>query len=267
MRLMMPIALVFAGSLSLLAGCSKEPPPDRPAATPEAAAAASTIEIEGIGWQRVPPEGQAADATVRFEAGRVQGFGGCNRFTGAYTIDGDRVHIEALAATMMACEPAVMEAESAFLGALGGAHHASLDAGRLTLAAAGDASAPLVFEPVPPPRLDGVQWEVTGFNNGRQAVVSPLVGTTLQLSFEDGAVVGHAGCNRFRAAYQQDGGSLRVEPPAATRMFCDGEGVMEQEQQFLDALASATAWSIERGMLDMHRADGERVLTARAAED
>lgn len=267
MRLKMSIVVVLVGSLSLLAACSNEPPPERPAVTPGSGATATAPEIEGIGWQRVSPEGEASAATIRFEAGRVQGFGGCNRFTGAYAVEGDRVRIEALAATMMACESAVMEAESAFLAALGGTHHASLDAGRLTLAAAGDASAALVFEPVPPPRLDGVQWEVTGFNNGRQAVVSPLVGTVLQLSFEDGAVVGQAGCNRFRAAYTQEGNRLAVEPPAATRMFCEGEGVMEQEQQFLDALATASTWTIERGMLDVHRADGERVLTARAAED
>ena len=37
---------------------------------------------------------------------------------------------------------------------------------------------------------------------------------------------------------------------------------MEQERQFLAALETAVKWDISRGMLDMHRADGERVLTA-----
>jgi heat shock protein HslJ len=46
-------------------------------------------------------------------------------------------------------------------------------------------------------------------------------------------------------------------------MRCDGEGVMEQERQFLAALESATQWAIERDLLDLHRADGERVLLAR----
>jgi heat shock protein HslJ len=40
---------------------------------------------------------------------------------------------------------------------------------------------------------------------------------------------------------------------------------MTQERQFLQALESATTWKIVRGMLDVHRADGERVLTAHAA--
>ena len=38
---------------------------------------------------------------------------------------------------------------------------------------------------------------------------------------------------------------------------------MEQERQFLAALESATMWAIDREMLDIHRADGERVLLAR----
>ncbi len=265
----LPAVLAVAGTLSLFAACSPAPQPGSSAAPAGAADVATTTEpvpsIEGPGWQLVSADGNAA--TVRFEAGRVQGFGGCNQITGAYTIDGDHVNVDSLASTMMACEPAVMDAESAFLAALGGRHRISFDAGRLTLAAARDAGARLVFEPVPTPGLGGVTWEVTGFNNGRQAVVSPLLGTTLTLSFEDGVIVGHAGCNRFQAAYTQDGDRLAVEPAGATRMFCDGEGIMEQEQQFLAALESATRWSIERGMLDMHRADGERVLTASAAGD
>jgi heat shock protein HslJ len=224
-----------------------------------------TAAIENIDWQQVTEEAQASAATIRFEGGRVHGFSGCNRFVGGYVLDGDRIKLDSLAGTMMACEPSVMAAESAFLAALGGTQRASVDAGRLTLAGAGDASQTLVFEPAPPPRLDGVTWEVTGFNNGRQAVVGVLADTMVQLAFDERAVYGLAGCNRFRAAYSIDGNTISIEPPAATRMFCGGEGVMEQEQQFLAALASATTWSIERGMLDMHREDGERVLTARDA--
>ena len=40
---------------------------------------------------------------------------------------------------------------------------------------------------------------------------------------------------------------------------------MEQEREFLAALESATTWTIDRGMLDVHRADGERVLHATPA--
>jgi heat shock protein HslJ len=135
--------------------------------------------------------------------------------------------------------------------------------GRLTLAAESETDPKLVFAAAPPPRFEGIAWEVTGFNNGRQAVVSPLTGTTLTVSFQDGSVVGHAGCNSFRATYTREGNRLAVGPAATTRLRCDAEGVMEQERQFLAAIESATLWAIDRDMLDLHRADGERVLLAR----
>jgi heat shock protein HslJ len=37
---------------------------------------------------------------------------------------------------------------------------------------------------------------------------------------------------------------------------------MEQERQFLAALKTAQTWTVEGGTLDVHRADGERVLMA-----
>jgi heat shock protein HslJ len=47
-------------------------------------------------------------------------------------------------------------------------------------------------------------------------------------------------------------------------MTCAGAGVMQQEREFLSALQSTTTWGFDGRLLDMHRADGERVLTAAA---
>jgi putative lipoprotein len=48
---------------------------------------------------------------------RVVGFGGCNRLTGSYTLDGEHLALSQMAGTMMAC-PQGMEQESAFLATL-----------------------------------------------------------------------------------------------------------------------------------------------------
>jgi heat shock protein HslJ len=45
-------------------------------------------------------------------------------------------------------------------------------------------------------------------------------------------------------------------------MACPAQGVMEQERELLAALESTTTWTVEGGMLDMHRADGQRTLHA-----
>ena len=54
--------------------------------------------------------------TITFTTdGQVYGDSGCNRFTGTYTTDGDRISIGPLASTMMACPQRQMDAEATFL--------------------------------------------------------------------------------------------------------------------------------------------------------
>lgn len=47
--------------------------------------------------------------------GKVFGDSGCNRFTGGYTVKGDKIKIGPLASTLMACPQRQMDAEFAFL--------------------------------------------------------------------------------------------------------------------------------------------------------
>jgi heat shock protein HslJ len=252
-----------------LAGCC------RILARAPAADAAGAPTLEGPVWRLTELRGQdpktlaalSPGVTLRFEAGRLQAFGGCNRFAGSYTREGELVRAGPLAGTLMACPEPQMAVEAAVRSALAGALRPSLTGERLTLTREADAEPSLVFEMAPPPRLEGITWEVTGFNNGRQAVVSPVPGTALSVLFQDGSVTGHAGCNSFRASYTREGDRLAIGPAAATRMHCEGEGVMEQERQFLAALETATRWALDRDMLDVHRADGERVLFARPVQD
>jgi heat shock protein HslJ len=51
------------------------------------------------------------------DALQVSGSGGCNRIAGGFTLEGDRVHLGRLAATMMAC-PNGMQQEQRFLESL-----------------------------------------------------------------------------------------------------------------------------------------------------
>lgn len=225
--------------------------------------------LEGPEWRLAALSGVDAEALgaikggvyVRFAQGRVEGFSGCNRLAGAYTIDGDRLVLGALAGTMMACPPPAMGVETSFTKAFTGTLAYAVDGSvlRLTPPAANEPA--LVFHAAPPPTLEGVAWQVTGFNNGRQAVVSPALGTTLSLTFADGAVSGSAGCNTFRAGYTASGDRIAIGAPAVTRKQC-ADDVMQQEREYLAAVQSARRWAVAGGLLDMHRADGERALTA-----
>ena len=207
------------------------------------------------------PAGQGRNAvTVSFEAGRVHGFSGCNQFMGSYRLDGGRLALGPIGGTMMACPGPAMALERAFLDAFSGVLQVAVSDDGLVLTPVNGRDA-LRFQRAAPPRLEGVRWEVTGYNNGRQAVVGPKLGTRLTLMFKDGQVSGSSGCNRFHGSFKVDGKMLAIGSLATTRMACE-EAVMAQEQEFLRALQSAETWAIVRGMLDVHRGDGERVLMA-----
>jgi len=216
--------------------------------------------LEGTTWQLPSPGDPAAPITVRFADGRASGFSGCNRFNGGFKRDGDTLTVGPLAGTMMACPEARMAVEKGFLDALSGKHGVAISGARLTLTPA--SGSPLVFQAEPEPTLEGFTWKVTAFNNGRHAVVGLVTGTTLTLSFGNGTVRGSGGCNTFRAPYTSEGNRLSIGPAATTRKACGAEGVMEQERKFLAALKTSQTWTVESGTLDVHRADGERVLMA-----
>lgn len=243
---------------ALLAGCC-----GNPASQAEAAA------FEGASWRLVSVAGLAPatltrlerGVSARFEDGRVTGFSGCNTFTGPYSLEANRLKIGQLAATMMACPEPAMTVERAWLGAMTGASFVAAIAGdHLTLTA--DSGAQVTFVKQPPELPEGGTWDVTGYNNGRQAVVGPMVGTRITVAFEQGTVAGDAGCNTFRATYSTDGSRIEIGKVATTRKMCE-PAVMTQEGEFLQALQSASEWSIDAaGLLHLHRPDGERVLVA-----
>lgn len=237
-------------------------------ANPAAGPAAQTkaAMLEGTTWQLTTlPGHQSADlaavprrVTLRLAEGRVTGFTGCNVLIGTYTTQGTSVTLK-LGSTLMACPEPGSSLERTFLDLLKGTLTHAIKADRLTLTTASGAA--LEFKPEEALTLEGRTWNVSGFNNGRQAVVSPITDTRLTLSFQKGAVSGQAGCNTFHATYSVQGNRMTIGRPATTRMAC-ADAVMTQERAFLTALQSVARWTIDGGVLDMHRADGERALSA-----
>jgi heat shock protein HslJ len=61
---------------------------------------------------------ERAPITMTVDGTQVGGIAACNHYGGEITISGDRVTIGAMSMTEMGCDPAVMEAESAYIAAL-----------------------------------------------------------------------------------------------------------------------------------------------------
>lgn len=250
-----PAVAVAVTSTALLAACETVQP------------VAEAPSLQNTAWvlSALPGQGLAAEnpATLRFEGGRVSGTDGCNRYSGPYSAEGAELRVSVqLAATRMACPPAVDAQATAFVAALTGAGSYRIADERLELLAAdGAVLATLARQPE---TLAGTAWRVTGFNNGKQAVVSALAGTEPTLAFAaDGRASGSAGCNTFHSRYKADGAQLTFAPPASTRRMCpEPPGVMEQEQQFLAALETVATARVEGDRLELHRGDGALAVSA-----
>lgn len=254
--------VALAGLCSFAVGSAEAQPmpPARPAA-------AQTLGIEGPVWRlnalrgldsALLPGGPQS-VTAQFEHGRVSGFSGCNRYFGSYSIKDGQLVIGALAGSMMACTGPAMKVEDALHRVFSGSFKPVLEGDRLTLVGADDQPA-LRFQAEPKASLEGLSSEITGFNNGRQAVVSPKLGSTISISFGNRIVRGYSGCNTFRASYSSHGDAISIGALSTTRRVCSDPALMQQEREFLAALKSTTRWSFSGALLDMHRADGERTL-------
>lgn len=94
--------------------------------------------------------------------------------------------------------------------------------------------------------LAGSEWQVT-------RLAETGIETEATLAFgSDGAVSGHAGCNRMRGSYTEDRGLLTIGPLATTRKLCP-ETLMDVEAAFLAALAKvhrAAAHHLVLALLD-----------------
>lgn len=226
--------------------------------------------LEGTTWILTSMDGQAPVAgstiTAGFGAdGRVSGSSGCNSYGASYEVSGSSLTIGQATSTLMACDEALMQQESAYLAALASTTGYTISGDQLTLRDASGASR-LVFA-AQATDLPGTSWIVTGYNNGQGGVVSVLAGTEMTAAFgSDGVLTGSAGCNSYNASYTAGGDSITIGPAASTRMFCgEPEGVMDQETQYLAALTTAATYSVSGPRLELRTSDGALAASFQAA--
>lgn len=197
-------------------------------------------------------------ATFQFQAGRVTGTTGCNRFFSAYTLEGDRVTFAPGGSTLMACFPeALAQQEAAILTGLTEVASYDLADGELQLR---DRAGDIVMTLMPQisASLTNTEWTLTSYNNGRGGLVTPLLDTTITAQFDDeGRLSGSASCNRYRASFTQTDAALTIEEAASTRRFCSTpDGIMQQEQAFLAVLPEVATYSIQGNQLTLQNAEG-----------
>lgn len=250
-------------------------PPEATATTapePEVVAPPA-FELAGTNWVLTTLNGSPAladaTATLQFGAdGTVSGTDGCNRFSTTFTQDGASLVINQAASTMMMCpEPeGVMEQAAAYMAALAQTTNFSANESQLALLAGNQIVATFAADVQ---ELTGTEWDVTMFNNGREAVVGVIEGVEITALFGDnGELSGSPGCNQYIGGYTVDGNTIQISQLGSTMRFCaEPEGVMEQEQAFLAALQSAATFTVEGDALEMRTAeDAIAVMMTRRVE-
>jgi len=102
--------------------------------------------------------------------------------------------------------------------------------------------------------LAGTSWELATMDGQ-----FPLTGSSITLSFEDGQMGGSAGCNSYGGSYEVDGDSIKPGELMSTMMYCQAEGVMDQEMAYLTFLSKVRTYAIIDRMLYLSQPDGRQL--------
>ena len=239
--------------------------------TPGATSPQKSVPLAGTSWILTSLDGagllQETTVTLDFvDEMTAGGSAGCNSYNTTYEVNGIRISFGATAVSLRACSEPVMDQEQSYLQALEDAKFYQVtDAGLLWLF---DDNTTLLaeFEPASN-ELGGTSWEVIGYNNGKEAVVSVIIDTSMTAVFStEGQLSGSSGCNNYTGSYTTDGDTIAIGPLAVTRKLCDDPLVMEQENAFLSALETAATYKITGDKLELRTEEGSLAADFNRAE-
>lgn len=229
-------------------------------------AAPSAEDLDGRSFESTETSGydlvEGSTITLRFADGSLGANAGCNSMSGAFTIEDGALSVGEMAATMMACDEALM-AQDTWLGEFFAAGpQVALDGDTLTLTS-GDTVLTLTDREVADPdrELEGTAWELESLVTADAVSTVPAGVTTPTLMIEGGQLQVHLGCNRGNAEVTVGEGTLEIGPLATTRMACPGDG--DQVEQHLGQVLTGTVeYSIEADQLTLTNGDVGAVYRA-----
>lgn len=237
----------------------------------DAAEQPASVTLEGNVWQlesysditagmkQVLPKGSIH---AIFDEGKLHGSAGCNQYSGVYQSSPKNrlVVSDRIASTMMACAPAISQQERQYLALLPAVTHYRFKDDALQLLNA-EHRVLLNFTARQTATLENIQWQAMAINNGRGGVVSARTTSLTSARFEEGKLAGNAGCNNYSASYTIADDSLAIGSIMTTRRLCaQPDGIMEQEQEFLQALQQARTFQLERDRLELRSEQGSLLV-------
>jgi heat shock protein HslJ len=196
----------------------------------------SELGLFGKKWTLTEMEGRKFNAdkpNIEFDRDqkRVSGSGGCNRFSGAFEIDGAMIKFSRIASTKMACLDAeVQRIETKFLELLETTTRFEIQENTLRLYA-NDVSVLVLVDraansqtraPTGAADLKGTSWQLVKFQGGDDKTIKPDDGSKYTITFgNDGRVSARIDCNRGSGTWKSSGpNQLQFGPLGLTRAMC-----------------------------------------------
>jgi heat shock protein HslJ len=254
---LLSLILLVAVALVAIQGCSPAPKGGTGGDLENIPWKLSSYSVSGV-MTEVP---KTAGVYAEFKGGKVAGQA-VNSYSGTYeSKDDGSLTIGQIQSTLMAGPPELMAVETAYFAALQETASYTSDGSKLTLFDK-DGKELLVFLKSEVSLIGS--WTVTGYNNGKQAVVSVISTSTLTMDFgEGGALTGNGGVNNYTAKYETTGsGEITISEVASTKM-AGPEDLMAQEQQFFTALSASKTYQLRGETLEMRDLSGELQVTAK----
>lgn len=265
------LAALLATVVALTAACGSDgedvASTGGPGATTSTTSAGAGAGVEGPEWVLDAADSSidvpdGADVTLSVSDGQATGVAACNSYFGPFTVDGTELSVGPLASTERGCEPALMDAESAYTSALQAAD--TIEVGTDTLVITGPEESRLSFTALDREQALVGTWDVIQLATA-DAVTGVLDGTEPTIEFvDDGTLAASAGCNNGAGSWELDGDQLTIGPLASTNMACE-EPVMQQETDLFAALEASKQVQVTGDSLTLLREDGTITVVATVA--
>jgi heat shock protein HslJ/C-terminal processing protease CtpA/Prc len=213
----------------------------------------SAADLDGTEWILLEldydePVAADAEVTIGFQDGQIAGSGGCNNYTGSFSLGEENpltMTIGPVAATKMACPEPILGQETAYFAALESVSGWDYYFGRLALYYYVEDQAGLsrlLFAPANEAEsagdLTSYPWLWRSFTSPvEQFDVEPPESYVLTFN-DDGTVNIKADCNNAQGSYTVDAGSLTVEVGPMTMAACPPKSRSDQFVQYLGFAAS-----------------------------
>jgi heat shock protein HslJ len=193
---------------------------------------------------------------LRFtDDGRLLATAGCNQMQGPVVLDDGKLKVTDLSMTSMGCPSPDLHTQDEWLSKFLSATPAWRMDGQNLVITGSDSE--IVLSQEAPAKLEGGTWKLESLIQA-DAVSSVPAGVTAMLTFENGKVVGNAGCNGGQAFYRVDGQTITFEQLVLTAMACGGDKDAV-ENSVAAVLKGQVTYKIDRNTLTLTNTKGEGI--------